>query len=284
MQFPSFKQFNTDERRKLKRLREALRFYAMSFYCAPQIKQFMRFLNENPIWLPLFREKPYRFNTLLSKYCDKRFDKTQRLSAIWEHFDLAEKVFSSIFCERLLNERRLVLLRFEDIELALNLNEIDPLEGFFSVSLRYQAQRIYDASFTLLKSNTLLIASVQGTNTENAQELIKVITKKLHGIRPMFMLIYLFKMLCADCNLVLLGIPHKYQVKYRFNDKSRLLFNYDNFWRENGADLVGDYWRLNNGIERKLVEDIPSKKRSMYRKRYEMLDRLNESVRCLTRQ
>lgn len=110
IQFPTFKQFNTDERRQLKRLREALRFYATSFYCSTQVKQLIGFLNKNPRWQPLFRQKAYRFNTLLSIYCDKRFDKIQRLAAILAHFRMAENRFSAAFCERLTAENRLSLV------------------------------------------------------------------------------------------------------------------------------------------------------------------------------
>lgn len=132
-------------------------------------------------------------------------------------------------------------MQLDDIEFTININDIDPHEGFFGVSLYYQNQRVYTASFTLLELNKLLIVSIQGTNAENAPELIRTVTKKLHGIHPMFMLINLFKMLCDHYGLVQLGIPHKYQAKYRFNDSHRLLFDYDEFWQKNGAHLVGDY-------------------------------------------
>ncbi|EPZ00954.1 DUF535 family protein, partial [Mannheimia haemolytica] len=92
---------------------------------------------------------------------------------------------------------------------------------------------IYDASFTFLASNKLLVSSIQGPNTASAQDLIKSATKQLHGVRPMFMLINVFKFIAQHFDLELLGIPHKRQAKYRWNDHSKLLFNYDAFWQEN---------------------------------------------------
>ena len=50
-----------------------------------------------------------------------------------------------------------------------------------------------------------------------------------------------------------------------------------NFGRKQGQ-LKGQYWQLPLEIARKPLEEIASKKRSMYRKRYEMLDDLSEKL------
>ena len=50
------------------------------------------------------------------------------------------------------------------------------------------------------------------------------------------------------------------------------------FWQENQGQLKGQYWQLPLESPRKPPEEIASKKRSMYRKRYEMLDDLSEKI------
>ena len=60
---------------------------------------------------------------------------------------------------------------------------------------------IYDASFTFLKPNKLLIASIQGPSYEEAQEAVKQATKELHGVRPMFMLMNVFRLLAENGNV-----------------------------------------------------------------------------------
>ncbi|MEG9488393.1 DUF535 family protein [Mannheimia indoligenes] len=280
LKFPSFKNVYPGERRLLKKIRQRTRFYSSILYCHNEVDMLMNFLNEHPFWLNLFQEKPFRFNTVLHKYCDKRFGKRQRISTILYNLNQFEKLFAESFCQKLLTDKSITLLNIDDeLSLNINLNDIEPAEGYFAVSLRYQNQKVYDSSFTLLEPNKLLIASIQGSNAENAQKLIKIVTKKLNGIRPMFMLICLFKMISEHYALQLCAIPHKYQAKYRFNDNARLLFNYDEFWQENGAELKGEYWELSNTIEQKSLDDIPSKKRSMYRKRYEMLDILSQNIK-----
>lgn len=280
LKFPNFEGVYPPESRFLKRMRQRARYYFSVFYCRNETEMLMDFLNKNPVWLGMFKERPYCFNTVLHKYCDRRFGKSERLSAMLYTLSHFEKLVGNAFSNRLLQEKYIPLLKIDDeLSLNINLNDIEPAEGYFAISLRYQGKRVYDASFTLVESNKLVIASIQGSNSENAQELIKIVTKKLHGVRPMYMLVYLFKMLSEYYGLQLCGIPHKCQVKYRFNDNTRLLFNYDDFWKENSAILKEDYWYLNNQIEMKSLDDIPSKKRSMYRKRYEMFDELSRNIK-----
>lgn len=281
--FPTFNEVYPAESRKLKRIRQFMRFHFGLIYCHQEIQTLMQFLNKHTMWQALFDDYKFRFNTVLSKFCDKRFDKKERLEAILENFALFESHFSKNFCQKLLDKKEIILWKQDDIRITLNLNQIDPPEGFFALGLHYQEQWVYNASFTLLNPQTLLIASLQGTNQPNAQELIKQVTKKLHGIRPMYMMVYLFKLFAKYHQLSLQGIAHKNQAKYRFNDNTRLLFNYDEFWKENGGSLnQAGYWLLNNDIERKSLDEIPSKKRSMYRKRYEMMDEIAVKIKSTT--
>ena len=186
-------------------------------------------------------------------------------------------------CQQLLDQQNIVLTQLtDDLRLFLSINHIDPFEGYFSINIRNQHnERVYDASFTFLSPNKLLIASIQGPSSDNAQELVKQATKALHGMRPMFMLVNAFKILAEKWQCELVGIPHKAQGKYRLSARSKILFNYDEFWQENRGEYRNNYWQLPLDIERKQLEDIASKKRSMYRKRYEMLDQMALDIQQL---
>ncbi len=279
--FPSFTQFMPHEKRILKRFRSWLRFCYAKTTIRSQIHTFETFLNQNALWQPLFNEEPYRCNTLLRKYCDNRFSAEERLRMICHNFILAENYFGKSLCQKLVSEQQILLANLtEDLQVYLNINRIDPFEGFFSLNiLTTEKERVYDASFTFLPPNKILIASIQGPKGEDAAQLVKTATKSLFGVRPMFMLVNIFKMLAQDLQLDLEGIAHKNQGKYRFNDHTKLLFNYDEFWSENQGVLNADgYWHLPLDIERKPLEEIQSKKRSMYKKRYAMLDETAQQI------
>ena len=63
--------------------------------------------------------------------------------------------------------------------------------------------------------------------------------------------------------------PQKYQNKSRFIQSSHYVVDYDAIFAESGGQLK-DYWELPLEIDRNL-DNVPSKKRSMYRKRYACL-------------
>lgn len=280
-QFPSFQQMHATEKRALKRLRQSIRYYFRTMRYRREISGFIGFLRQNPLWQPIFSQNSYRFNSLLSTYCDQRFSGQQRMSAMIDNFALAEDMWSIPLAQQLIEQKKLLLVKLtEDYCIYLKINDIDPFEGFFAVSLENGSDaRVYDASFTFLSPKSLLITSIQGPNSEDAQHIVREATKALFGMRPMFMLVNIFKLFAQQFGCELLGIAHKNQAKYRWNDSSRLLFNYDEFWQENGAILNSQgYWQLPHEIERKSLEDIQSKKRSMYRKRYEMFDQTEQAI------
>ncbi|NBI12641.1 DUF535 domain-containing protein [[Haemophilus] felis] len=285
--FPTFSQMYSGERRFLKRLREFLRYQLRKNLHKKQCNDIVDFLNTHPIWQALFRENAYRLNSLLNVFCDKRFSAQQRLEAIQQNLLLAEQYFGVDFCQKLLTQKSMLISQLtEDLGLYLNINDIDPLEGFFSLNIKnpQKQERIYDASFSFLAPNKLLIASIQGPNHNNAQDTVRSVTKQLHGTRPMFMLVVGFKTLAQQFGSQLVGIPHKAQAKYRFSDSARLLFNYNSFWQENNAELRDQYWEISSIIEQKPLEEIASKKRAMYRKRYEMFDKLQQDIKaCFAR-
>lgn len=276
--FPSYVQMYpySKDRPLAKQLREKARYYAYTFLHKKQCRQLIDFLNQKTQWQPLFTQDYYRFNPLLTTYCDKRFSAAQRFDAITQHLNMAEEKLGLSLCERLLKEQSILLSQLsEDLSLNLSLNFIDPFEGYFAINIRNKNnERIYDASFTFLAPNKLLIASMQGPRHGNTQELVKQATKDLHGVRPMFMLMNVFRELAKFWQCDLVGIPHKSQGKYRLSARSKILFNYDEFWQENLGTYHAPYWQLPLDVERKPLEEIASKKRSMYRKRYEMLDQL----------
>ena len=197
--FPTYVQMYpySKDRPFLKQVREKLRYYGYKWLYQKQCSQLVDFLNTETQWQPLFTQDYYRINTVLTTFCDKRFSASERLTAITENLRLAEEKMGRSLCQQLLEQQNIVLTQLtDDLRLSLSINHIDPFEGYFSINIRNQHnKRVYDASFTFLSPNKLLIASIQGPSSDNAQELVKQATKALHGMRPMFMLVNAFKIL-----------------------------------------------------------------------------------------
>ncbi|OAM36948.1 hypothetical protein A7P98_03145 [Eikenella sp. NML080894] len=263
-----------------------LRDHIQRLLARRQCEEFTAFINQHPMWAPIFQHNPYAARAVLDTYADNRFGKDARLQAVINNFTLAQSKPSAAKWQELVAQSTALLNHpAPELSISLNINHKDPLEGFFLVSLQStERSRIYDAVFSFIAPNGLLITSIQGPHSSDAPELIRHTTKQLHGVRPMFMMVNVFKLMAAELGCELYGIPHKSQAKFRWNDSSRLLFNYDAFWQENQGSLdANGYWRLPTQIERTPLEEVQSKKRSMYRKRYEMLDTLEQDIRRLFR-
>ena len=131
------------------------------------------------------------------------------------------------------------------------------------------------ATFALVDGK-LLAASIQGPAGEEAKDLVRSLTKQLHGLRPQQLMVTALQYFSTSLNLGgVIGIAQEHQVKLRWRLKKRVKMNYDLFWQENGATLKSDgYWHLPQIPPRKDLAEIESKKRSMYRKRYQMLDNM----------
>ena len=60
----------------------------------------------------------------------------------------------------------------------------------------------------------------------------------------------------------------------------KLSFSYDTLWKEVDGTPDKDGWfKLPIEMPRKSIEEIKSSKRSLYRNRYEMLDKIAEEIR-----
>ena len=190
----------------------------------------------------------------------------------------AEKLFGQETLANMTTRKfHVVLAHLSDgLTLWLNRNDNCVDEGMWSLSLRdSEGKRLYMATFALVDGR-LLAASIQGPAGEEAKDLVRSLTKQLHGLRPQQLMVTALQYFSTSLNLGgVVGIAQEHQVKLRWRLKKRVKMNYDLFWQENGATLESDgYWHLPQDSPRKDLAKIESKKRSMYRKRYQMLDNI----------
>ncbi|MDG6882544.1 Protein of uncharacterised function (DUF535) [Phocoenobacter uteri] len=268
------------DRRFLKRCRNMLRYSLARLICGNNTDKLIDFINKNPIWSNVFKQDLHRFNAILFKHADKRFSAQQRLDTICNTFVEIESLLGSQKSQQLVEDNTIKLVQLtDDFSLNLDIYTIDPFEGFFSLSLvDNENNHLYNASFVLLSENRLLVTCIQGPRGEEAQAIVRNLTKKLHGTRPMYLLVEGFKVVAQGMGKTLVGIPLENQVKKRWYGSQKVHFDYNAFWQENGAMRANDYWQLPLQIERRNLDEVATKKRSMYRKRYAMFDLMETEI------
>ncbi len=164
-------------------------------------------------------------------------------------------------------------------------------EGEITLELRYQTLLIGSLSFSLITENqqrTLLIGGLQGPRKHISNDVIRDATKAAHGVFPKRLLLEAVFVLAQRCQVeTILAVgddTHVFRsLRYRHSKDDHFFASYSEFWLSLGGEARADgLFRLPLGMARKALEDIASKKRAEYRRRYDLLDRLNQQVNAAT--
>jgi len=229
------------------------------------------------------RERPEIRRMVLTPLISARWDAKRRLEIIREHFRIVGQLGGV-----------LAVGPGEFIELV-NLSGIKPglhatidaprwllRDGILAVSLWLENKRIYTISFCLGYEGGWLVArvgGVQGVANNDAGALYRELTKAAAGIRPRDLLFEIFRSLCRHCGIVhILGISDTTRHHFSaYNTKwigiDPVNASYDEAWRDRGGHLRDDgFFVIPTKASVRSDDQVPPKKRSMYRTRYRMLD------------
>lgn len=129
------------------------------------------------------------------------------------------------------------------------------------------------------------VGAVQGRKGGD-EEVIKLATKAMHGLRPKQFMVFLAQEIARSLRLrALYGVGNGIHV-FRagqhklIKTKRDITFDYDDLWMEAGAQVAEEGWYLLPGkYRRRGLDEVKPNKRSMYAKRYAMLDALSRQIR-----
>ena len=154
-----------------------------------------------------------------------------------------------------------------------------------------QNTALAEMTFTLCQfegKSTLFIGGLQGAKAHVPHELIQGATKACHGLFPKRLLVEAAMTLGAafpvEQIVAVSNATHIYRSwRYRKKKEGKLLADYDSFWSSIGGEKQDNgNFMLPLVMPRKPMEEIASKKRSEYRRRYELLDSLIQQVKQAT--
>lgn len=116
---------------------------------------------------------------------------------------------------------------------------------------------------------------------------IKLVTKAMYGLRPKNLLVLVAQDIARGLGMdALWGVGNGIHI-YRARANSALLpardirFDFDDLWKEAGGRLAQDGWfQLPLETPRRTPDAVPPNKRSLYAKRYALLDLVGQQVRA----
>ena len=110
--------------------------------------------------------------------------------------------------------------------------------------------------------------------------LIKEATKNMYGVFPKRLILEILYLLFPEYRV--LGVSREKHIyfsnHYRKRKEGKVHANYDEFWASLDGEEKDGMWLLPKKLERKNIEEIPSKKRSLYQNRFNLLDSIFERI------
>ncbi len=221
-------------------------------------------------------------------YLSKCWEAPQRLEVLASHFEVLAGQFPALLL--LGRDESLTLCELSGYSPGCRLVLDRPIwfkrEGELVLNLFQTDLRVASLAFSLCRSQgelCLFIGAVQGIHkgidSETSLAIYRDLTKDFEGLRPRSLLLEALKCLART-----LGVAHLYAVTdacrhhrhaYFGNHKGQdLAANYDVIWLEHGAIASNhaDFLALPLAAAQRAEQDIPAKKRAMYRRRQALLD------------
>lgn len=210
----------------------------------------------------------------------------QILDALYHHYVRLAQSQSMQTMVRYFNEGVVLWQQsFEHLHVTLLLQYDHRMrfEGQLSLKLLINGDEAYFINF-VLEGNTAKVAGVQGV--KDNKDSYKSFTKQLHGLRPQNLIWMTFLYWCKALGVVqVLGVRPQWHV-YQNETKSqgKITFDYETFWQEVGGVGFDDLWyALPIDYPHKPIESVEQKKRSLYRKRYALLDEVGKMINLKVR-
>jgi uncharacterized protein VirK/YbjX len=131
------------------------------------------------------------------------------------------------------------------------------------------------------------LGSVQGRKGGD-EPAIKAVTKAMHGFRPKMLMVFLAQEIARSLRMTrLLGTGNGiHTFRGRMGNPlvvaRNISFDYDALWTEAGGTAEADGWfQLPLKTHRRGLDEVKPNKRSMYVKRYAMMDELARQIRTM---
>ena len=236
----------------------------------------------------LLAERPQMLGALLWPYQNAGWGAGRRLARIAAHCRETDRLGAPFPFPI---DRRLVLADLGDVfpeaRLVLDQPKWFMREGGLTLNLFVGSFRAYSLAFSLFRDEqgrrAAYIGAIQGRSTDEAPDLYRDLTRAFHGIRPRDLMIESLRILLRHWQVSdLLAVSNDarhHRHPYFSQDLAKERGDYDVVWHERGGLPAGDgSLRLPLAGERRPMDEIKPNKRSMYRQRYDFLDRLEPMI------
>ncbi|MBE1159216.1 VirK/YbjX family protein [Dyella acidiphila] len=252
----------------------ALKYLARSICMPLQHDRFLSFLDANPLMRTYRQRDPRLLERHMHRYVNAHWGRRQRLQQLQQHYRFALTHLPSGLFELVyvLGHASLGSLTAKDgslLTLCLRPPIFKGCEGELCLQLcDVNEDPLYSVVFSVSdETPAIVIGCLQGPRGEHAKELVRELTRNLHGMRPkqlMLSLVYAFARHYGIRRL--LAISNE---AHPLRRSGRPLYSdYDAFWTEQHGELTAEGWfALPPSQIHKSEAEVASHHRSAFRRR-----------------
>lgn len=262
------------------------KFIIRSLLMPVKTYQILNFITTHSAYNELLQNQPRLPCRVHRPYLSAALTVTEKSEAILYHYKRIMQLLGDVKFRQHIDPEGLYLSRFtgkDDQPFTLQLVSTYRLdkEGEASIILRNgSGQMLAEITFILCIRNnkrSLIIGGLQGPNGENTQVLVQQATKSLYGLFPKRLILESLVQIADLFNIEsIIAVSNKLHVyqSVRYKDRIKHMHaDYNTFWEMSGGVLQKDgFYSIPLDITRKSLEEVPSKKRAEYRRRFDLVD------------
>lgn len=207
-----------------------------------------------------------------------------RVDAILNHYQFVENLSGKTLAYGLMSPEQIELLALdgkdgEKMQINVSTALGAEREGESTLWLNMDGVRLAALTFCVA-GDKIFIGGLQGAHRNVPHEAIKAATKACHGLFPKRLLMEVLWLLAAQQGIKgIYGVSNEGHVfrglRYRLSKGKHFHASYNEFWESTGGEKYNKHlYRLPLSLPQKDLNEIASKKRSEYRKRYALLEAL----------
>ncbi len=238
----------------------------------------------------LMEQHPEAIPSIFWPYQCKDWGASERVEYLYSHFTTLLELPYRIDCQA--NQER-ILAEADDVypglRVVIDKNGLFMREGMLTLNTYVGHERIFTLAFSLYKNVSdkicALVGAIQGRRMQDVEALYRDMTRKTYGIRPRDLMVEVFQIFCHRVGIdriYAIADSHRQHKHYFYCLKKKdchLYLNYDEVWSDRGGIRHSEaFYELPAQPITRDLNEVVSKRRSMYRNRYVLLNRLSEQI------
>ncbi|MCZ2105726.1 MAG: VirK/YbjX family protein [Burkholderiales bacterium] len=226
--------------------------------------------------------------TVIWPYICAAWEVPTRLEHLQAHYRIVDHLGAPLLFSV---DEKLILARLDEmydgLKIVLDQPQWFMREGGLTLNLFVGDFRAYSITFSfsgqLPDGITCLIGGLQGRDADEVNDLYRSLTGAAQGLRPRDLLLEILRMLCRYWKVQQIFAVRDSQRHHRhhyFGGDRVFDQDYDVIWQDRGGTLADDklFYRLSVASQRRADSEIKSNKRSLYHRRYHLLDAIESEI------